>query len=76
VGAPDRGRRDGDICGHARAGELTADAAEIIPIEKIGVAAFADGENQFPGPARGRNVERDRCGSAEIKVAMIEVAPV
>ena len=55
---------------------LAAYAAEIIPIEKIGVAAFANGEDQLPGPARGHDIERGRCGSAEIKVAMIEVAPV
>ena len=30
--------------------ERAADAAEVIAVEKIGVAGFADGEDQLPGP--------------------------
>src|SRR5271157_523509 len=76
VGAPHRRRRDLDIGGHARARERAANAAEVVAVEKVGLAALADLEDQLPGPACVRDVERGRRGSAEVEVVTIEVAPV
>ena len=75
-GAPNRRRCDGDVCGHPRACERAADAAEVVAVEKIGLAALSDGEDQLPGAVRACDIERDRRGPAEVEVATIEVAPI
>ena len=78
VGAPNRRRCDGDICGHpcANANERAADAAEVIAVEKIGVAALADRRKSASG-RRWRFAHRAGSrGAAEVKVLKIEDAPV
>jgi hypothetical protein len=70
-GAPNRRRRDGDVCGHPRVCECAADAAEVVAIEKIGLASLSDGEDQLPGAVLAYDIERDRRGSAEVEVAPI-----
>src|SRR5271169_5894094 len=74
--APNRRRRDGDVCGHPCACERAADAAEAVAVEKIGLAGLSDGENQLPGAVRACDIERDRRGPAEVEVATVEVAPI
>ena len=59
-----------------RARELAADAAEVVAVEKVGVAVFPDGEDQLADSPGGRDVEGKRRGSAEIEVVGVEVAPV
>ena len=75
-GAPNRRRRDGGVCGHPRVCERAADAAEVVAVEKIGIAGLSDGEDQLPGAVRAYDIERDRRGPAEVEVATIEVAPI
>ena len=53
-----------------------AHAAEVVAVEKIGLAAFPDGQDQLPDAVRAGDVERDRRGPAEVQVAAVEVAPV
>ena len=52
------------------------DAAEVVAIEKIGLASLSDGEDQLPSAVRAYGIERDRRGPAEVEVATIEVAPI
>src|ERR1700733_6119689 len=75
-GAPNGRRRDGDVCGHPRARERPADAAEVVAVDKIAVPGVSDGENQLPGALRAYDIERDSRGPAEVEVATIEVAPI
>src|SRR5271166_585159 len=75
-GAPNRRRRDGDICGHPGACERAADAAEVVAVEKIGLAGLSDGEDQLPSAVRAYDIERNRRGPAEVEVATIELAPI
>jgi hypothetical protein len=75
-GAPNRRRRDGDVCGHPRVCERAADAAEVVAIEKISLASLSDGEDQLPGAVRAHDIERDRRGPAEVEVATIKITPI
>src|ERR1700722_17240740 len=75
-GGPNGGRRAGLQSAHMFTGKLAAEAAEIIAVEEVGVAVFADGEDQPPDAFGARNIDRKRRGSAEIEVAGVKVAPV
>jgi hypothetical protein len=59
-----------------RARELAADAAQIVAVEKVGVAVFAQGEDQLADAFGAGDVERNRRGPAEIEVVNIEIPPV
>jgi hypothetical protein len=51
--------------GHDLSGELAADPAEVVAIEKIGFAVFAQGKDH----PLTREVQRKRVATAEIGIA-------
>ena len=74
--APNGRRRDGDICGDKGACQGADAVAEVVSVEKIGLAAFPDGQEQLSDAVRAGDVEWGRRGPAKVPVAAVEVAPV
>src|SRR6516165_7155450 len=72
------GRRRGDdpCVGDGRSSQLTADTAEVVPIEKIGFTVLAQSQDQALVAARARNIERKGIAASEILVVSVEHFPI
>jgi hypothetical protein len=56
---PNRRQRNGNVFGHPRACERAANPTEVVAVEKIGLTALSNGEDQLPSAVCAGDIKRE-----------------